>query len=79
MERAFLCSANAKAEAMLADRGLRLPEFLSNQYDNTGREGKNHIVAKLMSWTQHRGAFRQVLDGIVEPGHSHNAQDQRFS
>ena len=51
---------------MLADRGLRLPEFLSIKYDNTGREGKNQIVAKWMSWIQHRGGRCKM--GVVSPG-----------
>ena len=68
-----------KARATLADKGLGLPEFLSLKYDNTGREGKNQIVAKWMSWIQHAKVFRQVQDGSGEPGHSHDALDQRFS
>ena len=79
MECTVLSLAIANAKTMLADRGLRLPEFLSTKYDNTGREGNNPIVAKWMSWTQHRGVVRQVQDGSGEPGHSHDAQDQRFS
>ena len=79
MECTVLSLAIAKAKTMLADRGLQLPEFLSIKYDNTGREGKNQIVAKWMSWIQHRGVVRQVQDGSGEPGHSHDAQYQRFS
>ena len=40
MECTVLSLAIAKAKTMLADRGLRLPEFLSIKYDNTGREGE---------------------------------------
>eukprot|EP00974_Lingulodinium_polyedra_P122837 11184397-Lingulodinium_polyedra.AAC.1 len=57
MECTVLYLAIAKAKAMLADRGLRPPGFLSIKYDNTGREGKLQIVAKWMSWIQHRGVF----------------------
>ena len=65
-----------KAKNLLAQKGLRLPEFISIKYDNTGREGKNQQVAKWMSWIQHNGLARHVQDGSGEPGHSHDPQDQ---
>ena len=68
-----------KANNLLVEKGLRLPEFISIKYDNTGREGKKQYVAKWMSWIQHSGIARQVQDGCGEPGHSHDPQDQRFS
>ncbi len=79
MECTVLSLAIAKARALLAEKVLRLPEFISIKYDNTTREGKNQIVAKWMSWIQHRGIARQVQDGSGEPGHSHDPLDQRFS
>ena len=53
MECTILSMTILKARALLADRGLGLPEFHSLKYDNTAREGKNQIVAKWMSWIQH--------------------------
>ena len=79
MECTCLSLALDKAKLLLAEKGLRLPEFISIKYDNTGREGKNQHVAKWMSWIQHSGIARQVQDGSGEPGHSHDPQDQRFS
>ena len=79
MECTCLSLALDKAKDLLAQKGLRLPEFISIKYDNTGREGKNQHVAKWMSWIQHSGIARQVQDGCGEPGHSHDPQDQRFS
>ena len=79
MECTCLSLAIGRAQQVLAERGLGLPEFLSIKYDNTAREGKNQIVAKWMSLVQHRGVFRQVQDGSGEPGHSHDPLDQRFS
>ena len=79
MECTCLSLALDKAKDLLAQKGLRLPEFISIKYDNTGREGKNQHVAKWMSWIQHSGIARQVQDGCGEPGHSHDPQDQRLS
>eukprot|EP00974_Lingulodinium_polyedra_P062207 6006943-Lingulodinium_polyedra.AAC.1 len=63
MACAVLFLAIAQAKAMLADRGLRFPGFFSIEYENIVRKGTNQIVAKWMSWIQHRGVFRQVQDG----------------
>ena len=41
MECTCLSLALDKAKNLLAQKGLRLPEFISIKYDNTGREGKN--------------------------------------
>ena len=79
MECTCLSLALDKAKDLLAEKGLRLPEFISIKYDDAGREGKNQHVAKWMSWIQHSGIARQVQDGSGEPGHSHDSQDQRFS
>ena len=79
MECTCLSLALDKAKDLLAQKNLRLPEFISIKYDNTGREGKNQHVAKWMSWIQHSGIARQVQDGSGEPGHSHDPQDQRCS
>ncbi len=79
MECTCLSLALDKAKDLLAQKGLRLPEFISIKYASTGREGNNQHVAKLMSWIQHNGIVRQVRDGCGEPGHSHDPQDQRFS
>ena len=79
MECTCLSLALDNAKNLLVQKGLRLPEFISIKYDNTGREGKNQHVAKWMSWIQHSGIVRQVQDGSGEPGHSHDPQDQRFS
>ena len=79
MECTVLSLALEKAQEVLAEKSLRLPEFISIKYDNTTREGKNQIVAKWMSWVQHNGFARQVQDGCGEPGHSHDPLDQRFS
>ena len=62
MECTILSLALDKARDLLAVRNLRFPEFISNKYDNTAREGKNQIVAKWMSWIQHSGIARQVQD-----------------
>ena len=40
MECTCLSLALDKAKDLLAQKGLRLPEFISIKYDNTGREGK---------------------------------------
>ena len=74
-----MCLVGLRAQNFLAQKALRLPEFISIKYDNTWREGKNQHVAKWMSWIQHSGIVRQVQDGSGEPGHSHDPQDQRFS
>ena len=41
MECTCLSLALDKAKNLLAQKGLRLPEFISIKYDNTGREGEN--------------------------------------
>ena len=41
MECTCLSLALDKAKDLLAQKGLRLPEFISIKYDNIGREGKN--------------------------------------
>lgn len=79
MECTVLSLASEQAREMLAERNLRLPEFISIKYDNTAREGKHRHVATWMSWIQHSGIARQVQDGCGEPGHSHDPLDQRFS
>ena len=72
MECTCLSLALDKARDLLAKKGLRLPEFISIKYDNTGRVGKHQHVAKWMSWIQHSGIARQVQDGCGEPGHPHD-------
>ena len=79
MECTCLSLALDKAKNLLAQKGLRLPEFISIKYDNTRREGKNQHVAKWMSWIQHTGIARQVQDVSGEPGHAHDPLDRRFS
>ena len=78
-ECTYLSLASDKTKKLLAEKGLRLPEWIFIKYDNTGREGKSQHVAKWASWLQHNGIFRQVQDGCGEPGHAHGPQDQRFS
>ena len=43
MECTCLSLALDKAKDLLAEKGLRLPEFISIKYDNTGREGKTRL------------------------------------
>ena len=79
MECTILTLALMKAQELLAERKLPMPDFISIKYDNTGREGKNQIVAKWMSWIQHLGIARMVQDGTGVPGHSHDPLDRRFA
>ena len=44
MECTVLSLALEKAREMLAERNLRLPEFISIKYDNTAREGKTSTL-----------------------------------
>ena len=73
-----LCRAWDLSKEVLEERGVPMPEHCSVKYDNTGREGKNQIVAKMMSTLVGRKKFRSVQDGAPEPGHTHDGLDQRF-
>ena len=73
-----LCRAFDLSKEVLEERGVPMPEHASVKYDNTGREGKNQIVAKMMSTLVGRNKFRSIQDGAPEPGHTHDGLDQRF-
>ena len=46
MESTCLSMALDKAKELLAEKSLRLPEFISIKYDNIGREGRKQHAAK---------------------------------
>lgn len=65
-------------EGILKQRGVKMPQNLIIQADNTGREQRNQWLQMYSGFLVAGQRFRSVSNVFFLVGHTHNQVDQRF-
>lgn len=65
-------------EGILKRRGVKMPQNLIIQADNTGREQRNQWLQLYSGFLVAGQRFRSVSNVFFLVGHTHNQVDQRF-
>ena len=66
-------------EGSFKNKDVVMPRSLAIGFDNTCREGKNSIFSTLLAFLRATKVFEDTASQNLQPGHSHNEQDQLFS